>query len=485
MSSKVPGSFRDPAGFLFVEDGILLRSIHDSYAEHYQRLMSSGLGPALQAKGLLIPHKERDPAPYRKNAARVHAVLEPELLSPWSYPYEWSFSQLKDAALCTLEIQKLALDHGMSLKDASAYNIQFRNGRPVLVDTLSFETLVPGRPWVAYRQFCQHFLAPLVLDSLVDIRLGHLSKSFIDGIPLDLASKLLPRRTWLKPGILSHIHLHAGSQKRHAAGGAGPAGGSNPSGGAGSASGGTGGKAPAVGGFSLLAFRGLIDSLESLVRSLSWNPSGTEWGDYYEGTNYSTGAFAAKEALVESLIAAAGGKTLIDLGANNGHFSRKAADLGRQVISCDIDPAAVEKNYLRVKKEGETRLLPLVIDLTNPSPALGWENEERTSFLVRGRSDTALALALVHHLAISNNLPLERIAEAMARLSPNLIIEFVPKEDSQVRRLLATREDVFPQYERNAFEAAFGEWFRIEERRPVPETERTLYLMRRLPSGTP
>jgi len=218
MNSNIhPASFRDPSGFLFTRNGILYRQVNRSYQEEFELFMSSGLYDALTGKGWLISHEEVDiRAEDKQNAFKI---LKPEKVETISYPYEWSFSELKDAALCTLAIQKRALNKGLSLKDASAYNIQFRDAKPVLIDSLSFEKYETGKPWVAYRQFCQHFLAPLALMALKDVHLSRMLGLYIDGVPLDLASRLLPWKSRLNFGLNTHIHLHAAFQQKHSADG--------------------------------------------------------------------------------------------------------------------------------------------------------------------------------------------------------------------------------------------------------------------------
>ncbi len=400
-------SFRDPSGFLFRRDGVLYRQVNQVYAADYSLLMESGLYAKLVKAGLLVPHTETGPESSDNKLA--FKIICPENIPFISYPYEWSFSQLKDAALATLSIQKRALKLGLSLKDASAYNIQFHHGKPILIDTLSFEKYKEGEPWVAYRQFCQHFLAPLALMSYRDIRLSQFMRVYIDGVPLDLASLLLPWRTRWNLGIASHIHLHASAQKRYADV---------------SVSDVRGGRK-----MSKDALLGLIESLQSTVRKLVWKPVGTEWADYYSANNYTDAAFKHKETLVGDWLSKISPKTVWDLGANTGVFSRIASGNPEiYVISSDIDPAAVEVNYRLVKEKKEQNLLPLVLDLTNPSPAIGWNNLERDSFLQRGPADVVMALALVHHLAISNNVPLVRVAELFATCGEWLIIEFVPKK---------------------------------------------------------
>jgi len=454
-----PASFRDPSGFLFRRDGVLYRQVNRSYQEEYELLNSSGLYSELVEKGWLVGHAEMDVEP--EQALLAYKILRPDLVEPISYPYEWSFSQLKDAALRTLSIQKRALKKGLSLKDASAYNIQFRDSKPLLIDTLSFEIYKAGQPWVAYRQFCQHFLAPLALMAKRDVRLNQLLRVYIDGIPLDLASQLLPVSTRLNFGLSAHIHLHASFQRKHASGGENV---SNQ-----------------VAGMSQQSLEGLIDSLRAAINNLRWNPRGTEWGDYYSETSghYSDAASLHKMEIIDKYLDQAGSGSAWDLGANTGVFSRAASRKGIPTVAFDIDPAAVELNYLACKKNKDTNLLPLVLDLTNPSPAIGWNNRERMSLLERGPVDAVLALALIHHLAIANNVPLSRLANFFQQAGRWLVIEFVPKEDSQVQVLLASREDIFPDYTQEGFETAFKQYFEIYESIPVRETKRILYLMER------
>jgi ribosomal protein L11 methylase PrmA len=442
----VPGSFRDPSGFLFSRDGQMYRQINAVYRAHYDQLIVSGLYESLTKAGLLIPHREVEIEP--AEPASAYKVIQPEQILFISYPYEWSFSQLKDAALTTLAIQKRALEFEMSLKDCSAYNIQFRNGRPIFIDTLSFEAYREGKPWVAYRQFCQHFLAPLALMSYRDVRLSP---------PLDLASSLLPVRTRFSFALLSHIHLHAKSQIYFAA---------RPVAGTGRS-------------MRRMAFRGLIDSLERAVLKLRCKPQRTEWVGYLQDTNYSEEALQHKEKIVSMLIDRAMPQVIWDLGANTGFFSRLAAAKGIPTISLDVDPACVEINYQRCVREHENSILPLLLDITNPSPGIGWENEERMSLIERGPADVVLALALLHHLAISNNLPFDRIAGFFARLCHWLIIEFIPKNDSQVQRLLLTREDVFPDYTQEVFERSFEKCFVIQDAIQIQDSGRIMYLMER------
>ncbi len=454
-TNSLSSSFRDPSGFLFTREGILYRQINEAYQPVYEKLISSGLYQVLIKKGWLIPHVEM-PQIKPANKECSFLVIKPEKINFISYPYEWCFSQLKDAALLTLKIQKFAMEKGLVLKDASAYNIQFHNGKPVLIDTLSFDDYEEGKPWDAYRQFCQHFLAPLALMSKVDIRLNQLMRVYIDGIPLDLAAELLPWSSRLNLGLATHVHMHANAQKKY------------------SEAQGKSNRNPTVSKMGLL---GLIDNLQNTIKGLDWQPKGTEWAEYYDITNYSSAAFEEKKALVKSYVQSAGGGNIWDLGSNTGEFSRMAMEFG-PVVSFDIDPAAVEKNYCQVKVAKESGILPLVLDLTNPSGDIGWANKERNSLSNRGPADVVMALALIHHICISNNVPLESFAAYLLSLGKNLIIEFVPKEDSQVKKLLSTRKDIFPNYTIDGFEAAFSKSFEIVNKLPVAGSLRVLYLLK-------
>ncbi len=449
-------SFRDPSGFVFERDGILHRQVNPRYAPDYDHLVESGLYRELTERNLLIPHEEARGEPASRGEA--HRILRPERVDFVSYPYEWSFSQLQDAALATLQVQQLALRFDMTLKDASAYNVQFHRGRPLWIDTLSFERYREGSPWVGYRQFCQHFLAPLALMAYRDVRLSSLLRVHLDGIPLDLARSLLPARAWLNVHLFLHIRMHAGYQQRYRS---------------------DTDAAAKVRPLSKSAHANLIRALESAVKRLRWRADGTEWADYAAGVSYAPASHEHKQRLVSQHLDTLAPGRVWDLGANTGEFSRIASERGIQTISFDKDPACIDRSYRRARDTGESKLLPLVLDLTNPSPALGWAHAERASLADRASADALLALALVHHLAIGNNVPLPQVASFFADLAEGLIVEFVPKSDPRVQTMLATREDVFPDYSRNGFEAAFATRFTLEDATPLVGSERVVYRMRR------
>ncbi|MBI4092664.1 MAG: SAM-dependent methyltransferase [Candidatus Kerfeldbacteria bacterium] len=449
-----PSSFRDPSGFVFISGENIFRQINLSYQEPFDHLMNSGLYQQLVSAGLLIPHVEvgsdgsTPPGAYK--------VIQPQKIAFISYPYEWSFHQWQDAALVTLQVQQRALEYGMTLKDASSFNIQFHNGRPTLIDTLSFELFAEGKPWIAYRQFCQHFLAPLALMAHVDLRLGRMLEQHLDGIPLDLASALLPRRTYAQVSLLSHIHLQAKVKTYFSRA-----------------------KKPEKKHFiSRFSHTTLVESLRQAIRRLQPPRRRTEWSGYYSETNYTPAAFARKKEIVDLWLQEIGPRRVLDLGANTGVFSFLACRKNAFTVAADADALAVDLLYREMKQQQERNLLPLVIDVTSPTPGVGWENTERLPFRHRGAFDAVLCLALVHHLALRQNLSFEQIAKFLRKLSPWLIVEFIPKEDSQAQRLLQLKEDIFPHYTQSNFLAVFQHFFTVHQQLPVGDSRRTLYLMR-------
>lgn len=453
---KHPASFRDPCGFVFRRDGVLLRQVQVYGREDYDQLMGSGLYSELVSGELLVPHEEVQTEPCG-DSEEAYKILRPLQIPFLSYPYEWCFSQLRDAALLTLRIHALALRHGMVLKDATAFNVQFLGGKPRLIDTLSFKTL-DDQPWAAYGQFCRHFLAPLALMAYGDARCHRMLAVHPDGIPLDLAAKLLPARTRFKPGLGLHLHAHARFDRRYRKS--------------------RGAKPPQKKSLGLKSMLALAGHLESVVRGLSVRPSETLWSHYERLESYGSGALGAKERFVKEGLASFPRGVLWDLGANDGAYSEMGARLGFEVISLDEDAGAVERNYLACRSRGERSVLPIVVDLMVPSPAAGWENGERLSLLERGPADAVLALALIHHLAIGQNLPLDKVAAFMKRCGRRLLIEFVPKEDPQVKDMLFLRDFSFPGYTKGDFETAFRVHFAILSAAELPGSVRTLYSMK-------
>lgn len=425
-------SFRDPSGFVYKKNGIIYRQINHCYQTTWEKFLSCGLYEELVESCRMIPHEVDNEQPMQTDEGCL--IIRPEPVKFWSYPYEWCFSQLKDAAKLTLQLEKTALRYGMSLKDASAYNVQFVDGKPKLIDSLSFEIYDPARGWEGFRQFCMHFLAPLTLMSKSDHRLGQLFRIHMDGIPLDLASSILPWKSWLNFSTLVYVHLHALSEKRY-----------------------TKKTSTARSGhvINLGKMEFILDSLESAINRLNIRDV-SPWLDYYSDNHYGQEAFVQKEKLVKTYMETVSPRTVWDLGANTGRFSRLAAQYAGSVVSFDFDMASVESNYLVCKTDGRKNILPLCLDLANPSARIGWGNNETMTLEDRAPVDLILALALIHHLAIANNISFDRIADWLAILAKNVIIEFVPKSDPMVQKLLSHRRDIFVHYDEQSFKSVFS-----------------------------
>lgn len=458
--NRDPASFRDPSGFVFRDpNGRLCRQVNKCYDVHYRAFKETGLLDELVGSGKLIEHEEISTSAALTDEAVC--VLAPRELPMVSYPYEWCFSALKDAALLTLDIQLRAMRKGMTLKDASAYNVQFEGTFPVFIDTLSFEKYEAGTPWIAYGQFCRHFLAPLALMAKCDLRLNRLLILHLDGIPLDMACKMLPWRMRLLPSWFAHLFLHSRLTQRY----------SDTS------------ERSRIRKEQLRRSRrvhnveAIVENLIATVEACHLGNLDSEWSDYYKRNSYGEEEFDRKRRCVARFLDSIQPGVVWDLGANTGEFSRIACSKGSITCAFDMDPVTVELAYRCAKKEGGRTFLPLCVDLANPSPGIGWAHVERRSLLKRGPADLAMALALIHHLRIGNNTPFLEMAAFFQKLCRALIVEYVPKHDSQVARLLQGREDIFDDYDRDVFESVFSRFFVVKDREPIGESGRTLYLM--------
>lgn len=455
LQNKHPSSFRDPSGYIFIKDGEIYRRINAGYLVTFAKLIGTGLYDKLVNEGWLVPHEIIE-------EKKEFVIIKPQQLGFITYPHEWSFSQVKDAALLTLRIHETALKFGMVLKDATAFNVQSYKGKPIFIDTLSFDIYKDGDPWGAYGQFCRHFLAPLLLMKYISPDLNKLQVSFLDGVPLEIASNMLPLKTHFSPFIKTNIHMHARAFNRQ----------KNVF---------ETDKKPHI---PLRTLLNIVQDMISYISELSLDAE-TEWGDYYDIKNYDEEGFKFKEAMVKEWIERYGLTTVWDLGGNNGHFSRLIQNSCNVVLCTDIDPVAVDTNYRAAKKNNDQKIIPLIVDFTNPSPAIGFANEERPSFYHRIKSlriDCLMALALIHHLSISSNCSFEMLAKSFSRISDKLLIEFVHPEDSWVERLLQSKREartLFNHYNKRNFEAVFSESYEFLEVREVPNSKRTLYMMAR------
>jgi predicted nicotinamide N-methyase len=447
-----PSSYRDPAGFLFYRDGVLYRQVNKVFKTAFDSFTNEGLYQHLVDNGLLVSHQVIEEN--LTGSPDWYATLMPESIPFVSYPYEWCFDMLKDAALLTLESTTEAIKYGMILKDASAYNIQLHKGHMIFIDTLSFEPFDETKPWTAYRQFSEHFFAPLALMHYLKKPLQTLFLAYPDGIPLDLASTLLPLKSRLNLHTYLHIHLQASLSRKAA-----PQQNNTSS------------------SFSKKKMLNLLQSLKEKVQSFSLTQSPTVWSTYYREAGERGNYLSSKKQIVHGWLSRLNFKTVLDAGANEGEFSEIAANNSAYVISADLDHSSVNTLYNKVKRQEIKNICPLIIDFANTSPAIGVNNEERTSFLKRIKVDLILALALVHHLVLGKNVPFEKIASMFSSMTHYLLIEFIPRSDEKVSILSENKKELLLSYSEEIFVNSFQEYFSILERREIENTGRTLYLM--------
>jgi hypothetical protein len=448
-------SFRDPAGFVLTNGRQVRRVITQSYQKQYEYLLGSGLCEKLIYNDLIIPFKEVDDD--KDYVEQQYKVIEPETIPFISYPSEWSFEQLKEAALVTLDIQLLAMEQGMCLKDASSFNMQMHRGKMMHIDTLSFEFYDGKSPWVAYGQFCEHFLAPLLVLKYCDTRLNKLLSNSVAGLPLDLAVKLLPFKAFLKPAVFSHLWLHSKMQSRFSSQGTAQAAQSKK--------------------ISQAQLTALLKQLRGLIQQLQLPHFRTEWGDYYSEHNYSDEALQTKMELVQEQVKRQNPELVLELGGNNGHFSRFIKDDCKTIVCADIDYSAVQSNCYINKAEDVENIIPVVLNIAEPTPAIGLGLAERDSFLDRAKFDMVIALAVMHHLVITCDIPMQRLATLMSRMGEKLVIEYVPDCYEQIKKITVSRP-LNPQlYNVALFEGAFSEVFTIKSKMPIADSGRTLYYM--------
>ncbi|SBT39563.1 class I SAM-dependent methyltransferase [Micromonospora auratinigra] len=454
-----PGSFRDPGNRVLHRRGEVLRGLDERAARDWRSLAASDFFRDLLATGKVCGTEELVPVPVDLPWA---AVLRHERIPFVSHPYEWSFGMLREAALLHLDILAAALAAGFTTKDGSAYNLQWRGASPVFIDVGSFEPLRDGEPWAGYRQFCQTLLYPLLLQAHLGLDFQPWLRARIDGIEPDQMRRLFGGGRRLRAGVLTHVHLHGAMQARNAR-----------------ASTSDVRDQLRAAGYSRDLALATVRGLTRLVRRLAHRPAETHWGDYQRTCAYSAADRRAKEEFVDRATAATGPGLALDLGANDGRYARIAARHAGQVVAVEQDPAVVDALWRALRDEGERRILPLVMDLADPSPGGGWRGVERASFTDRARADVVLALAVVHHLAIGRNVPLPEVLDqlvAYATTGATLVVEFVHPEDPMARRLLANKPDgLFPDYRRDTFEALLAARGRVLRRVELPSGTRTLY----------
>jgi SAM-dependent methyltransferase len=420
----------------------------------FQEFVAAGelVGTAPASDELLAEIRRLDP-----DGGWAYALTH-ERLPFVSYPYEWSFSMLKDAATLQLRLLSAALEEDLVLKDATPYNVQWRGVQPVFVDIGSFERARPGEPWAGYRQFCSLFLYPLMLQAYKGVPFQPWLRANLEGMDPTTFRALFGRRDATRPGMFRHVFLHASLERRYADRGADVRSGLQEA------------------GFDRRLIAASVSSLSSVLAKLRPREAESTWRGYDTNCSYDEHETAAKEQFVRRAVGAERRGLVWDLGCNEGRYSRIAAGCADFVVAIDSDDAVVDALYASLRDEGNHVILPLVADLANPSPAMGWAGAERRSLTERGHPDLVLCLALVHHLSISRNVPLREIVRWLRALDSEVVVELPERSDPMVQRLLSSkRADAHPDYTRAGFEAALGSRFRVVDSLQLASGTRTLY----------
>ncbi|WP_125911787.1 class I SAM-dependent methyltransferase [Kiloniella majae] len=458
------GSFRDPAGQVHELGGRIFRTVTQYGASAFSKVHATGFLTALADAGDLVPYEIVHDPEITKLFPHAEYVLEHKRLDYISYPYEWPFSLLKEAALLHLSIAIQALEKDIVLTDASAYNVQFVSSKPIFIDHLSFKPYTDREYWVGHRQFCEQFLNPLLLRAKLDIPHNSWFRGAQEGITNEDLSKILRLRHKFSLNILSHVVLPARFQTR--------ARNTQLSGTK---------KISERKGIAKATYKSLLVQLKKWISTLQpKNMNNSTWGSYAEDNTYDDNENKLKAEFITEFIQSTKPELIYDIGCNSGAFSEVALKAGaHQSIGFDFDKIAIEKAFKRATDKS-LNLLPLYLDAANPSPNQGWQQSERVGFAERASPDAILALAFEHHLAIGKNIPLPQVINWLVSLAPNGIIEFVDKSDPTVQAMLSMREDIFPHYTQSSFESALSDCAAIVKTNEITKNGRTLYWYKRV-----
>jgi hypothetical protein len=452
-TQREPASFRDRNGSVHYRDGRVLRRLSPRAYANWRRLQETGFFARRVEAGSIVRTTDCGPLP------DGGGLLEHARIPFVSYPYEWTFGMLKDAALLHLELMRDALAEGFILKDASPYNVQWQGARPVFIDIPSFEPLGAGEPWVGYRQFCELMLYPLMLQAYRGIDFRPWLRGRIDGIPAGEMRRLMSSRDFARPGVLLHVAAQSLLQRRYAGSGRNVRG------------------ALADAGFGKALIEKNVARLTRLVRGLAPPRTATEWADYDRTHSYDAAEHAAKAAFVRQAAETRRWRLAWDLGCNTGTFAQIVEPHADHVVAMDADWMAIERLYQRQSSaRPQGRILPLVVNLADASPSQGWRGVERKDLAARGTPDLVLCLALVHHVVITANIPLADFIDWLAGLGAAVVIEFVGREDEMVQALLANREDQYDDYSLETFRSLLSERFRLRDEAPLKGGKRMIFL---------
>ncbi|MCX7116723.1 MAG: class I SAM-dependent methyltransferase [Legionellales bacterium] len=449
-----PASFRDPTGSIFEKDGMILRGLTESGLKRYEEARNSGFLNHLEAQQKMVKTENINIHP---SDSKFVTFVQHEKIPFISYPYEWPFLLLKEAALFHLNLQIEALASDYVLTDATAYNVQFQGVSPIFIDLLSFRRYLPGELWKGHRQFCEQFLNPLLLVAMKGIPYHAWYRGAMEGIPTELMARWMPLRSWFSLRSLTHIlwpALSERSRKNEAS------------------------RIECIQQttFPKEGYRYLLKQLYHWILYLKPKHYHlTEWADYEYRAPYEPEEWGLKKKFIANFSAQTNPFCLLDLGCNTGEFSELALAHGAsRVIGVDSDAGALHQAVLRAQQK-KLNFLPLYQELSNPSPSQGWLLQERDGFPRRGVFDAVIALALIHHLIIGNHLDFSEAMGWILSLAPAGVIEFIPKTDPCVQKMLALREDVFSNYSEDIFVALLEAKADIIHREVVSMSGRCLY----------
>ena len=457
-----PGSFRDRDGRVFYLEGVVHRGLAEGAWADWRALSRTRFFERATAAGKIVGTTESELGEDDLRALEPGWVgaLRHERIPFVSYPYEWCFSALRDAALLQLELLETALLEDMTLKDCSSFNIQWHGSAPTFIDVASFQRRPEGEPWIGYLQFCQLFLYPLMLSAYKGIDFRPWLRGALDGITPEDLSRLMSWRDLLRPGVLKHVTLQAKLRQqtrdaRHSVR-----------------------RQLRDAGFGRELILNNVRQLGKLVRSLEWRPPESGWVSYADDNSYAEEERREKEEFVERAAARRRWGLAWDLGCNTGRFSRIVAAHADYTVAVDSDPQVIDRLYRELRQEDQRGILVLVNDLADPSPDRGWRGGERQALAARRSPDLILGLALLHHMVIGANLPLAEVVEWFAGFDAELIVEFVSRQDPMVERLLLNKTDQFDDYDRPAFESYLARHFETVRRQELSGRTRTLYHLR-------
>ena len=457
-----PGSFRDPDTRVLQHEGSVYRVLTERALADWRRLTETRFYRAFTDQGHLVPTEEVGLEGLPQLDPKWAGALRHARVPVVSYPYEWSFGMLRDAALVQLDLTLAALDEGLTLKDATPFNVQWFGERPTFIDVGSFTAYEPGSPWAGYRQFCEVFLYPLMLQAYRNVAFHPWLRGRLDGITADECRSLLSGRDRLRRGVLAHVHLQARAQARYA-----------------DANTDVQAELRAAG-FGAALIRNNVARLRRTVARLAWGPARSEWSDYQRILTYDDADRERKRAFVERALAARRRRLVWDVGCNTGEYSRLAAGHADYVLALDADHLVVERLYQSLAAERETpqhreKILPLVADVADPSPGLGWRGRERRPLADRGAPDFVLSLALAHHVVIGRNVPLADFVAWLADFGADVVVEIVDRGDPMVERLLLNRRGQAIEYSDAAARALLERHFGAVEREGLASGTRALY----------